>query len=103
MNTTKVSRHLVAAGIGLAALAAGTVLANDVQSFGRSSVYASARSTAAPKPFDGVTLAGNGRGSIYATGARVTPSKTKFAAPARTVPGNGRGSVYAWTNNEARS
>jgi hypothetical protein len=104
MNAANVIRTgLVASAFAVAGIAASNALAADVQKFGRSSVYAAAPATAAAKPFDGATVTGNGRGSVYATGARATARSVAASRPARTAPGNGRGSVYAWTNRDTRS
>jgi hypothetical protein len=104
MNAANIIRTgLIASVFAVAGIATSSARAADVQKFGRSSVYASAPATAAAKPFDGTTVTGNGRGSVYATGARATARNIAVSPRARTAPGNGRGSVYAWTNADTRS
>jgi hypothetical protein len=87
------SALLCAIVIGGLSLAAGSVIAGPAQEYGRSSVYAKGpvRSTAA-----GVTATVErfGRSSLYAGDVRITPWKDPGQLPS-TIAGNGRGSVYA--------
>jgi hypothetical protein len=103
MNAFNIVRGgALVAVVGIVSLAAGTTSAHAEQNFGRSSVYVGARSTTAPRPFDGVTVIGNGRGGVYAVASRATSTSARISSRARTLPGNGRGSVYARTNDSAR-
>jgi hypothetical protein len=102
MNIATITRYsMLAATIGLAALASGGAAANDAQKFGRSSVYASANSSGAAKSVHSVAVQSSGRSSVHAFDTRMTPRLVNTAS--RTLPDNGRSSVYAWTNGSARS
>jgi hypothetical protein len=86
--TSSIHKTLVSAAIAVAALSAGSALAE-----GRDSVYASGKS-ASPAKVDVVT-GRQGRASIYSADVR-TPARSaaqRFKGP--QIVGNGRCSVYA--------
>jgi hypothetical protein len=85
---SNIGKTIVSAVIAVAALGAGSALAD-----GRDSVYAFGK-RATPAKTDIVT-ARQGRGSLHAADVRTTPRAAAQGPKGSRIAGNGRGSVYA--------